>query len=119
MGTVKFTNNTPAQVDVAYMFRDWTCRDECGDIWNVMGWINLSPGETETRPNPTNNRWFCYYGESPGRVWRGDYPAEVTRSRFAKCTCLGVSVSHGPNPWYTVGMRVVDLDEFSGVTFNI
>ena len=117
MGNVRFTNAIGRMIYVAYMYRDYSCRGECGDIWNVEGWINLAPGETETRPNPTDNRWFYYYAESGGTVWGGNYLANVRNARFEKCNCLGVSVSHGTNPWYDVGMTVVDLDNFGGVRF--
>lgn len=118
-GSVSFTNSHGNTIYVAYMRRDWGCLNLCGDRWDVQGWINLAPGETETRTNPTENRWFYYYAEAEdGSVWSGDYLAEVTDSVFQKCMCIGVSVSHGTNPWYDVGMDVVDLDEWSGVEFT-
>ncbi|HST84824.1 MAG TPA: DUF1036 domain-containing protein [Kineosporiaceae bacterium] len=118
MGDVRFINDTAAMIYVAYMYRDYQCRDECEDIWNVEGWINLAARQTQTRSNPTNNRWFYYYAESGGTVWSGNYIADVRDSRFEKCNCLGVSVSHGTNPWYKVGMRALDLDQFGGVRFG-
>jgi uncharacterized membrane protein len=102
------------------MRRDFNCQPECGDIWDVLGWINLDPGETETRANPTNNRWYYYYAEAAdGAVWAGPYPAEVTNSRFEKCTCLGVIQQNGEatNPYYTVGFRELDNQTYSGVNF--
>ena len=62
---------------------DHACGADCGDPWNVLGWINLNPGQTQSRPNPTNNRWFYYYAEADdGSVWGGDFIAEVSRESF-------------------------------------
>jgi hypothetical protein len=80
----------------------------------------LQPGETAVRANPTLNRWFYYYAEADdGATWAGPYVAEVTNDAFAKCTCLGVLVINGEptNPYYDVGMRVLDLSRYSGVKF--
>lgn len=117
MADVRFTNATADAVYVAYMYRDHSCRDACGDIWNVEGWIVLAPGQVQHRANPTGNRWFYYYAESGSAMWHGPYGANVRLARFDKCNCLGVTVSHGPQPWYDVGMRAVDLDRFDGVRF--
>jgi uncharacterized membrane protein len=115
---VKFTNSYGKKMFVAYMRRDFSCQSECGDIWDVLGWINLDPNETETRANPTTNRWYYYYAESvDGRVWAGSYPAEVTNGRFRKCTCLGVLIG-GINPYHTVGFRQLDTATYSGVNFT-
>lgn len=117
---VTFTNSYGQKIYVAYMRRDFNCQSECGDIWDVLGWINLDPGETETRANPTNNRWYYYYAEAAdGAVWAGPYPAELTNSRFEKCTCLGVIQQNGEatNPYYTVGFRELDNQTYSGVNF--
>ena len=119
MADVRFTNSYSSTLSVAYMRADEACGSDCGDPWDVLGWIILGPGQTQTRPNPTNNRWFYYYAEADdGSVWGADYLAEVRNERFQKCTCLGVSVSHGPNPWYDVGMDELDLNEFGGVNFT-
>jgi hypothetical protein len=124
MGTghsqVTFTNSYGKKLFVAYMRRDFACQDECGDIWDVLGWINLDPGETETRANPTTNRWYYYYAEAvDGAVWVGPYVAEVTQTKFEKCTCLGVVVINGPasNPYHDVGFRELDNKTYSGVNF--
>jgi uncharacterized membrane protein len=119
---VTFTNATGAKIYVAYMRLDYSCEATCGDPWDVLGWINLDPGETETRANPTKNRWFYYYAEDAnGAVWSGPYVAEVTNDRFSKCTCLGVIIINGPgtNPYYDVGFRELDTDTYSGVRFII
>ena len=55
MADVRFTNSHGSRLYVAYMRLDHNC-DLCGNPWDVLGWINLDPGETETRPNDTNNR---------------------------------------------------------------
>ena len=114
---VTFTNSYGQKMYVAYMRRDFSCQD-CGDIWDVLGWIGLDPGETETRANPTDNRWYYYYAEAvDGAYWAGPYGAEVSQARFEKCTCLGVVVSDGPQPYHDVGMRELDSAAFSGVNF--
>jgi Protein of unknown function (DUF1036) len=118
---VRFTNSTPTKIYVAYMRRDFGCQDECGDPWDVLGWINLDPGETETRANSTKNQWFYHYAEgADGRIYSGPYPGEVKQSVFEKCTCLGVIVVNGPptNPYHTVGFRVLDTVAFSGVNYT-
>jgi hypothetical protein len=105
---------------VAYMRLDYNCDNLCGEPWDVLGWINLDPGETETRNNPTNNRYFYYYAEAlDGAVWNGPFPAEVRDAAFEKCTCLGVIVQNGEptNPYRTVGFRVLDTSQFGGVNF--
>lgn len=118
MADVRFTNSYSSRIYVAYMYVDETCGADCGDPWNVRGWINLAPGQTQTRPNPTGNRWiYCYAEADDGETWSGDFLAEVSQDRFDKCTCLGVSVSHGPNPWHDVGMEEVDLDHWGGANF--
>jgi hypothetical protein len=118
MGDVNFTNLYSSKIYVAYMRRDWGCRDDCGEPWDVLGWINLEPGQSQSRANPTDNRWYYYYAEADdGAYWAGEYTANVSWERFEKCTCLGVSVSDGPNPWHDVGMRELDLDQWGGVNF--
>lgn len=119
MGDVRFTNLYSSRVYVAYMRADPACGADCGDPWDVLGWVALDRGATQTRPNPTGNRWFYYYAEADdGSFWASEFTAEVKLDRFQKCTCLGVSVSHGPNPWYEVGMRELDLDAWGGVNFT-
>src|SRR5918994_677385 len=89
---VKFINSTQRKISVAYMRRDFVCLADCGDRWDVLGWINLDPGETEIRTNPTENQMFYAYAErDDGVVYNGPFPAEVTDSRFQKCTCLGTT----------------------------
>jgi len=115
---VSFTNSYGQKLYVAYMRRDFACQADCGDVWDVLGWINLDPGETESRANSTTNRWYYYYAEAEdGSYWAGQYLAEVSNARFEKCTCLGVIVSDGPQPYYDVGMRELDTAEYSGVNF--
>jgi uncharacterized membrane protein len=117
---VRFTNSYGQKIYVAYMRVDNDCGDDCGDPWIVKGWVGLDPGETETRANPTSNRYFYYYAESvDGAFWSGPYPAEVTQTVFSKCTCLGVIIINGPgtNPYETVGFRELDTDNFGGVNF--
>jgi hypothetical protein len=115
---VTFTNSYGKKLFVAYMRRDFSCLTECGEPWDVLGWINLDPGETEVRANATKNQWFYYYAEATdGAFWAGPFVANVSNNKFQKCSCLGVIVSHGPQPYYDVGMRELDTVAFSGVNF--
>jgi hypothetical protein len=118
--TVNFTNSYGQRIYAAYMRLDHACGDECGDPWDVLGWVRLEPGETKSRQNPTSNRWFYYYGEAvDGAFWAGSVTAEVTGSAFEKCTCLGVIVQNGNgSPYYDVGFRSLDTNNFSGVNFT-
>ena len=88
--------------------------DQISHTWIVEGWINLLPGESQTRPNPTDNRWiYCYAEADDGKVWGGVFAAQVKRERFRKCTCLGTT-----SPlWYIVGMEEFDLRGRGGVNF--
>ena len=95
---------------------DNACGADCGDPWDVLGWVNLEQGQTQTRPNPTNNQWFYYYAEADdGSIWGGNFSAEVRQEPFEKCTCLGVSAG-GTNPYHTVGMAELDLSQWEGST---
>jgi uncharacterized membrane protein len=121
MSQVSFRNSYSTIMSVAYMRRDFTCRDECGAPWDVLGWVNLQPGEVKYRDNPTNNRWYYYYAEAAdGAVWNGPFPAEVSSQRFEKCTCLGVIVQNGPptSPYHTVGFAELDTNAHGGVNFT-
>lgn len=40
---VSFRNSYSSKIYVAYMRRDWDCLADCGDRWDVLGWINLEP----------------------------------------------------------------------------
>lgn len=116
--SVTFRNSFGKKLFVAYMRRDFGCKNACGSPWDVLGWISLDPGETESRPNPTDNRWYYYYAEAvDGSFWAGPFTANVSNDKFKKCNCLGVWVSHGPQPFYDVGMRELDTVRFSGVNF--
>jgi hypothetical protein len=115
---IRFTNSYGKKLYVAYMRLDYNCQSECGEPWDVLGWINLDPGETEVRNNATRNQWFYYYAEAEdGAFWAGPYVANVSNNKFEKCTCLGVIVSDGPQPYYDVGMRELDTVAFGGVNF--
>lgn len=119
MADVSFTNLYSSTIYVAYMRLDEACGADCGDPWDVLGWVRLEPGQSQTRPNPTGNPWFYFYAEADdGSVWAGDYTAEVKAEAFRKCTCLGVSVSHGRNPWHDVDMQELDLGQWGGVNFT-
>jgi len=115
MADVRFTNSHSVSISVAYMRYDPACGADCGDPWDVLGWVNLAPNQTQTRPNPTGNRFFYYYAEGvDGSVWSGNFSAQVTREVFEKCACLGTT-----SPiWFNVGMRELDLNQFGGVNFT-
>jgi|SwirhisoilCB3_FD_contig_31_15745913_length_893_multi_8_in_0_out_0_2 hypothetical protein len=118
---IRFINSYGQKLYVAYMRLDYTCQDECGEPWDVRGWINLDPGETETRANSTENAFFYYYAEADdGAFWAGPFGAEVTQTVFEKCTCLGVIEENGAptNPYHTVGFRELDTNTYSGVNFT-
>ena len=98
--SVRFTNSYGKKLFVAYMRLDFSCQSECGEPWDVLGWINLDPGETEARANPANNQWFYFYAEAvDGAFWAGPFVANVSNNKFEKCSCLGVTVSQGPQPY--------------------
>lgn len=118
--SLNFTNSYSQELFVAYMRLDQGCGDECGEPWDVLGWIDLQPGQTQSRDNATGNQWFYYYAEATdGAVWNGPFPAEVTQAAFEKCTCLGVIQQNGPptNPYFTVGFQELDTNQFGGVNF--
>jgi uncharacterized membrane protein len=121
MSQVSFTNSYSAAMFVAYMRLDYDCQNECGEPWDVLGWISLQPGEIEYRDNPTNNEYFYYYAEAvDGAYWSGSFPAEVSDDRFEKCTCLGVIEQNGQptNPYFTVGFRELDTNVYGGINFT-
>lgn len=111
---VRFTNSYGKKLFVAYMRRDFVCQSECGKPWDVLGWINLGLGETQTRANPTNNQWFYYYAEAVDHAfWAGPFVANVSSNKFEKCSCLSTT-----SPLYhDVGMRELDTVKFPGVNF--
>jgi hypothetical protein len=102
---------------------DPNCGNECGTPWDVLGWAVLAPGGSQSRANPTSNRYFYYYAEAvDGRFWAGPFVAEVSGGeRFEKCTCLGVIVQNGNavNPYHDVGFRELDTNQFGGVNFTL
>jgi uncharacterized membrane protein len=119
--TVSFHNSYSTTLFVAYMRLDNNCGNDCGEPWDVLGWVKLAPGATGYRANPTNNRYYYYYAEAlNGAMWAGPYVAEVSNSAFEKCTCLGVTQENGAasNPYYDVGFRELDTDTYSGVNFT-
>ena len=112
MSKVSFTNFYPKRIFVAYMRRDFSCATDSGQPWEVRGWINLAPGQTQWRDNPTGNRWYYYYAEAvDGAFWSGPHVVLVTQSAFQNCT------GTGKTGWHSVGMRELDLSNWSGVNF--
>ncbi|WP_156622641.1 hypothetical protein [Mycobacterium sp. 852014-50255_SCH5639931] len=116
---VRFTNSYSCRLYVAYMRFEAGCGgDPCNDPWYALGWIALDVGQTQTRPNPSDNRWFYHYAEAEGAdqgVWAGPYPAHITHDVFEQCRCID-SPSQIPG-WYWKGMRELDLSQFGGVTY--
>jgi hypothetical protein len=118
--SISFHNSYPHTIWIAYMRLDWSCRDDCGDPWDVLGWAMLTPGQSTSRANPTSNGFFYYHAEaSDGAFWAGPFVAEVSDARFEKCTCLGVIVQNGDaeNPFFDVGFRELNTNQFSGINF--
>ena len=112
--TVSFINSYTARIFVAYQRKNPVCAQDCGQPWDVLGWIQLDPTERQTRANPTGSRWFYYRAEAvDGTIWDGDWDGDVRLEEFQKCDCLGVS---SPS-WRRVAFDQLDLNEFSGVTF--
>jgi Protein of unknown function (DUF1036) len=117
---VRFINSYGKHVDVAYVYRDFSCQEKCEEPWDVRGWISLDAGETEIRSNSTKNPWFYYYAEAvDGAVWSGPFVEEVTGSAFEKCTCESASIRNGEprNPYHEVGFVELDMETWSGVEF--
>jgi hypothetical protein len=114
--SVYFQNGYSTRIHVAYMYRDWGCLDDCGDRWNVKGWIELDPGQRKSRSNPTENRWFYYFVEAVDGATTvgGTFPAEVRNRVFSKCSCLGL-VGDASDPFHEVKMLEVDTDRVDGV----
>lgn len=118
--TISFHNSYPTTIYISYLRYDPACGDDCGDPWDVLGWCVLAPDQSQSRANPTSNRYFYYYAEAAdGAYWAGPYVAEVTDARFEKCTCLGVLVQNGDasNPYWDAGFRELDANQYSGVNF--
>lgn len=110
---VSFKNDYGKKIYVAYMRRDFGCITEGGEPWEIRGWINLDPGETEYRANPTRNQWFYYYAEAvDAAVWGGPFVIQVTNTKFDTCAGLGKT-----GAWYSVGMRELDTVKWAGVRF--
>lgn len=106
---VRFTNSTGRSISVAYGRARHECQAECGDPWEVLGWINLASGQSADRANPTGTRWYYYFAQDgSGTKWDGNFPAQVVQRAFARCWCIGSTDS------FTVGMDEVDLAAFPG-----
>jgi len=119
--TVQFHNSYTSVIYVAYLRLDYGCGSECGQPWDVLGWVRLAPGDSQSRANPTSNEYYYYYAEAQdGAQWSGPYVAEVTNDRFEKCTCLGVIEQNGgaTNPYFDAGFRELDTGKYGGVNFT-
>ena len=127
--SVNFVNQTSSTVNVAYMRANApNCSDRCGSVWEVLGWIVLAPGGSQSRANPDSSRWFYFYAESAdGRlVWNGAYRGEVQNNRFAECRgCIlyqtrqnGEAQSFPIPPWHLVGYVELDTNTFGGVNLT-
>jgi Protein of unknown function (DUF1036) len=91
--------------------------DGDGDAaWEVRGWIDLDPDETEVRANPTGNQWFYYYAEAvDGAVWAGPHVVGVREARFH--SRYGQAQLDTDSPSYPAGMRMLDTARYAGVVF--
>jgi Protein of unknown function (DUF1036) len=119
--TIEFHNSYSTVIFVAYLRLDYGCGGECGEPWDVLGWVRLAPGDTQSRANPTGNGFYYYYAEAvDGAFWSGPYIAEVTDSAFNKCTCLSVTAENGgpTNPYRDVGFRELNTNQYGGVNFT-
>jgi hypothetical protein len=115
---VSFTNSHWTPIYVAYARWEESCVTDCGDGENVLGWIELAPAQTKTRPNPSGERWFYYYAEATdGSVYSGSYLHLVMDVQFKICRCNYQHIPTGQTPWYEAGFDELDLDQYSGVTF--
>jgi hypothetical protein len=113
MGSVIFRNSYSSRIFVAYQRKNPACTALCGEPWDVLGWINLAPGQTQTRANPTGSRWYYYYAEAEdGAIWDGAWGGDVLDVAFQKCDCLS-----GPTGWYRVKMDQIDLATSGGIEF--
>ena len=50
MADVRFRNSRSAVISVAYMRLDHACGADCGDPWDVLGWVNLLPRRSRHVP---------------------------------------------------------------------
>lgn len=121
-GEVKFTNFYGRKLYIAYtrlgpLAPGGGNGDGGSDgdaAWEVRGWIDLDPDETEVRANPTGNQWFYYYAEAvDGAVWAGPHLVDVREARFQS----RYGQVDGESPAYPAGMRVLDTTRYAGVVF--
>ena len=115
---VTFTNSHWTPIYVAYSWWDEACEIDCGDGWNVLGWIALAPAETQTWPNPSGRGRIYYYAEATdGTMYSGSFHNLVMDVQFQICGCNYVHIPTGQTPWYPVGFDELELTRWSGVTF--
>jgi uncharacterized membrane protein len=104
--TIRFTNRYPVTVNITYIRLDEGCGDDCGDPWDIRGWVVLEPGQSQTRANPTSNRWFYFFAEAvDGSFWAGPFSNVVRDTKFQHCRCAP-STSDQP-----VGFRQLDTQD--------
>ena len=57
---------------------------------------------------------WCYFAESAdGRVWAGQYEAQVSDEVFNNCRCAGVT------GWRTAGFRLKDIGDNDHCTITL
>ena len=106
-----FTNSSGRDISIAYGVFDQACGDDCGDPWELAGWVNLAHGQSQTRSNPTGNQWCYFFAfDGAGAQWAGHFPARILKKAFNRCWCVA---STSPLEW-EVGMDEVDLAVFPG-----
>ena len=75
---VYFKSSTGRSISIVYGYARHECQDECGDPWELAGWINLENAQSTNRLNPTGTRWYYYFAhDANGVTWSGTVPAQV------------------------------------------
>ena len=104
-------NSTGRSISIAIGRAKPSCQGECGDPWELAGWVNLEHGQTGQVNNPTGTRWcYVFAFDSAGTKWDGNFSARVLRKVFTRCWC---HASTSPLEW-EIGMVEVDLGSFPG-----
>jgi hypothetical protein len=114
---LKFVNNYPEDVWVAYMFLS---TDTCGAVddpesgggFQAIGWFHMAPGESAVvygnDLQDVANRYWLYFAATAGlaTVWAGQYPVQVPlNGPFNHCYNLGQT------DWTQVGFRLFDVGD--------
>jgi hypothetical protein len=122
---LKFVNNYPEDVWVAYMF---LAKDVCGGggnsdyggDWQAIGWYHMAPGQSavvySNDLDDVNNRYWCYFAATAGlkTVWAGPYPVYAPLDKpFNHCYLAAKS------EWTVVGFRLFDVGDSDDFTMTL